>query len=59
MQSDRNYLKRKMLETFDEEFSRFSDDFKEILADDMVTALENRMAILMEIQSKELMKKKD
>jgi len=48
-----------MLETFGEEISRLSDNFKEILVDDMVTALENRVAILMKIQSKELMKKKD
>jgi uncharacterized protein (UPF0335 family) len=55
----REYLRRKVLETFEEEISNLSKDFKEVLADDLVTAFENRMAILMKIQSKELMKKKD
>jgi len=59
LQIDRDHVRKKVLEAFSKEISGLSDDFREILADDMVTAFENRMTILMKIQSKELMKKKD
>ncbi len=48
-----------MLEVFKEEISRLSEDFREIFADDMVTAFQNRLIILAKIQSKELTEKKD
>jgi len=56
---DRDYLKRKMLEAFKEEISGLSEEFREIFADDMVTAFQNRLLILAKIQSRELSEKKD
>ena len=56
---DRDELKRRMLEVFKDQISVLSDDFREIFADDMVTAFQNRLLVLAKIQSKELTEKKD
>jgi len=56
---NRDELKRRMLEVFRDQISVLSDDFREIFADDMVTAFQNRLLVLAKIQSKELTEKKD
>ena len=56
---NRDELKRRMLEIFKDQISVLSDDFREIFADDMVTAFQNRLLVLAKIQSKELTEKKD
>ena len=56
---NRDELKRRMLEVFKDQISVLSDDFREIFADDMVTAFQNRLLVLAKIQSKELTEKKD
>lgn len=56
---NREELKKRILEVFRDQISEFSEDFREILADDMVTAFKNRLVVLAKIQSRELTKKKD
>ncbi|MCD6240889.1 hypothetical protein J7K27_05130 [Candidatus Bathyarchaeota archaeon] len=56
---NRDELKRRILEVFRDQISVLSDDFREIFADDMVTAFQNRLLVLAKIQSKELTEKKD
>ena len=56
---NRDELKRRMLEVFRDQISALSDDFREIFADDMVTAFQNRLLVLAKIQSEKLTKKKD
>ena len=56
---NRDELKRRMLEAFRDQISGLPDDFREIFADDMVTAFQNRLLVLAKIQSKELTEKKD
>ena len=48
-----------MLEVFRDQTSMLPEDFREIFADDMVTAFQNRLIILAKIQSEKLTKKKD
>jgi len=56
---NRDELKRRMLEAFRDQISGLPEDFREIFADDMVTAFQNRLLVLAKIQSKELTEKKD
>ena len=43
---ERNALKLKMATVFSEELQTLSTDLQEILLDDLVTALENRLEVL-------------
>ncbi len=45
-------LEKKILQIFQDEMKKLSEDLQEILADDMVTAFINRMAVFTEIQTK-------
>ena len=56
---NRDELKRRMLEVFRDQISGLPEDFREIFADDMVTAFQNRLLILTKIRSEKLTKKKD
>lgn len=51
-QEKREQLEKKIMETFKNETNTLSQELQRILADDLVTAFENRLATLMEIQSK-------
>ena len=41
-----------MAEIFKENLKELSDDFKEILLDDLVTAFQNRINVLIRVQKK-------
>jgi len=49
---ERKQLKKKVMETFKNETDTLSQELQRILADDLVTAFESRLATLMRIQSK-------
>ena len=51
-QEERKQLEKKIMETFKNETNTLSQELQRILADDLVTAFENRLATLMEIRSK-------
>jgi hypothetical protein len=51
-QAKRKRLEKKILQIFHEEMKKLSKDLQRILADDLVTAFINRMAVFTEIQSK-------
>lgn len=51
-QAKRKRLEKKILQIFQEEMKRLSQDLQKILADDLVTAFINRMAVFTEIQLK-------
>jgi hypothetical protein len=49
---NRKKLQKMMLEAFTSEISSLSPELQYILADDMVTALQNRLVVFQKIQSK-------
>lgn len=49
---ERKQLENKIVETFKNETNTLSQEMQRILADDLVTAFENRLATLIRIQSK-------
>ena len=49
---ERKQLEKKIMETFKNETNKLSQELQRMLADDMVTAFENRLATLTRIQSK-------
>ncbi len=51
LQVKRKQLEKKILQIFQEEMKRLSGDLQKILADDLVTAFINRMAVFTEIQT--------
>lgn len=51
-QAKRKQLEKKILQIFQEEMKKLSEDLQKILADDLVTAFINRMAVFTEIRSK-------
>jgi uncharacterized protein (DUF2461 family) len=48
----RTNLKRKMLDLFTDEMVQLPRDLQWVLADDLVTAFHNRLAVFMKIQSR-------
>ena len=52
---NRKKLQKMMLEAFTNEISTLSPELQYILADDMVTALQNRLVVFQKIQSKATM----
>jgi hypothetical protein len=52
-QEERKQLEKKMLETFKDDMKNLTEDLQETLADDLVTAFQNRLAVLLRIQSKQ------
>jgi len=48
---ERNELKYKMATIFSEKLKALSTELQEILLDDLVTALENRLKVLSSVQS--------
>lgn len=52
-QEERKQLEKKMLETFKNDMKNLTEDLQETLADDLVTAFQNRLAVLLRIQSKQ------
>jgi hypothetical protein len=52
---NRKKLQKMMLEAFTSEISTLSPELQYILADDMVTALQNRLVVFQKIQSKATM----
>jgi hypothetical protein len=52
---NRKQLQKMMLEAFTNEISTLSPELQYILADDMVTALQNRLVVFQKIQSKATM----
>ncbi len=50
-QAERKRLEKKIIQIFQEEMKKLSSDLQRILADDLVTAFINRMAVFTEIQS--------
>jgi hypothetical protein len=53
LQTERKRLEAKVLETFGEEMKGLARDLQETLADDLVTAFQNRLAVFLRIQSKQ------
>lgn len=53
LQTERKRLETKMLETFGEEMKDLTKELQETLADDLVTAFQNRLAVFLRIQSKQ------
>ena len=51
-QAKRKRLENKVMQIFQGEMKKLSKDIQKILADDLVTAFINRMAVFTEIQSK-------
>jgi GMP synthase PP-ATPase subunit len=51
-QAKRKQMEKKIIQIFQEEMKKLSKDLQKILADDLVTAFVNRMAVFTEIQSK-------
>jgi hypothetical protein len=51
-QAKRRRLENKIMQIFQGEMKKLSKDLQKILADDLVTAFINRMAVFTEIQSK-------
>jgi len=51
-QAKRKQLEKKILEVFQEEMKKLTKDLQKILADDLVTAFINRMAVFTKIQTK-------
>jgi len=51
-QQTRKKLQKMMLEAFTSEIATLSPELQSILADDMVTALQNRLLVFQRIQSK-------
>ena len=49
---NRKKLQKMMLEAFTSEISNLSSELQYILADDMVTALQNRLLVFQKIQTK-------
>ena len=49
---NRKRLQKMMLDAFTSEISTLSPELQYILADDMVTALQNRLVVFQKIQSK-------
>jgi len=49
----RKQLETKVMEAFKDEVKMLSKELQQILADDLVTAFQNRMAIFTKIQSKQ------
>ena len=49
---NRKKLQKMMLEAFTSEINTLSPELQYILADDMVTALQNRLVVFQKIQSK-------
>jgi hypothetical protein len=49
---NRKKLQKMMLEAFTTEISTLSPDLQSILADDMVTAFQNRIVVFQRIQAK-------
>ncbi len=48
----RKELHQKVLATFETEMKNLSKPFQKILADDLVTAFENRMSVFLAVQQK-------
>ena len=51
-QKNRKKLQKMMIEAFTSEITTLTPDLQSILADDMVTALQNRLLVLQRIQTK-------
>lgn len=49
---ERKQLEKKVIETFKNETNTLSQELRRILADDLITAFENRLAVFTRIQSK-------
>ena len=49
---NRKKLQKMMLEAFTNEISALKPEFQSILADDMVTAFQNRLVVFQRIQAK-------
>lgn len=49
---ERSRMKAKMTEVFEENLKGLSADFQKILIDDLVTAFQNRMTVLLRVQAK-------
>ena len=49
---NRKKLQKMMLEAFTNEISALTPEFQSILADDLVTALQNRLVVFQKIQAK-------
>ena len=50
--SERKHLKNEMIRTFKEEMGMLSKELQQILADDLITAFHNRIAVFQRIQTK-------
>ena len=48
----RKQLEKRVMEAFADEVKVLSQELQQILADDLVTAFQNRMTVLLRIQSK-------
>ena len=51
-QKNRKKLQKMMIEAFTSEITTLTPDLQSTLADDMVTALQNRLLVLQRIQTK-------
>jgi len=51
-QKNRKKLQKMMIEAFTSEINILTPDLQSILADDMVTALQNRLVVLQKMQTK-------
>ena len=52
-EEERKRLERKMMETFKDEMKNLTGELQQTLADDLVTAFQNRLTVFLRIQSKQ------
>ena len=50
--SERKHLESKLIDAFKDEMSTLSKEFQQIVADDLITAFQNRVAVFQRIQAK-------
>ena len=50
---ERKQLEKKMMETFKDEMKSLTKELQQTLADDLVTAFQNRLAVFLRIQSEQ------
>ena len=50
--SERKHLKNELIHTFKDEMGMLSKELQQILADDLITAFQNRIAVFQRIQAR-------
>ena len=50
--SERKHLENKLIDAFKDEMNTLSKELQQIVADDLITAFQNRIAVFQRIQTK-------